>query len=155
VRSRSPFRRRPDAATWPIARDVSQWAKPDVRALGHAAPAFIAERKRRLADDVPPQHLLRPVHSTGRRRWATLHAVCMSCPSPNSTPRAARCTVSFIAYVFPGKLPLYAKTTRIVDVRAQEDCPDNKHQLLQEIHPLCSWAHMSGLGSFVHAPLEL
>ena len=69
--------------------------------------------------------------------------------------RAARHTLSFIAYAFLGKLPLYAKTTRIEDVRAQKDCPDNKHQLLQEIHLLCSWAHMSGLGSFVHAPLEL
>jgi hypothetical protein len=58
VLSRSLLRRRTDAATWPIARDVSQRAKPDVRALGRAAPAFIAERTRRLADDVPPQHLL-------------------------------------------------------------------------------------------------
>jgi hypothetical protein len=68
--------------------------------------------------------------------------------------RAARHTLSFIAYAFLGKLPLYAKTTRIEDVRAQKDCPDNKHQLLQEIHLLCSLAHMSGLNSFVHAPLS-
>jgi hypothetical protein len=33
----SPLRRRPDAATWPTAHDVSQRAEPDVRPLGRAA----------------------------------------------------------------------------------------------------------------------
>jgi hypothetical protein len=65
VRLCSPLRRSPDAATWPTARDVSQWAEPDVRPLGHAASAFIADKVRRLsiplAGDVPHQHLLSPV----------------------------------------------------------------------------------------------
>jgi hypothetical protein len=69
---RSPLRRRPDAATWLVARDISHRAEPDVRPLGRAASAFIAERTRRLSTsltgDVPPQHLMRLVHSTGRRR---------------------------------------------------------------------------------------
>jgi hypothetical protein len=69
---RSPLRRRPDAATWLVARDISQRAEPDVRPLGHAVSAFIAERTCRLCtlltDDVPSQHLMHPVHSTGRRR---------------------------------------------------------------------------------------
>jgi hypothetical protein len=69
---RSPLRRRPDAATWFVARDVSQRAEPDARPLGRAVSAFIAERTRRLStlltDDVPLQHLMRPVHSAGRRR---------------------------------------------------------------------------------------
>jgi hypothetical protein len=63
VRLRSPLRRRPDAATWLVAcDDVSQRVKPDVRPLGRAVSAFIAERTRRLSTlqtgDVPPQHLL-------------------------------------------------------------------------------------------------
>jgi hypothetical protein len=62
VRLRSPLRRRPDATTWLVARDISQRAEPDVRPLGHADSAFIAERMRRLSTlltgDVPPQHLL-------------------------------------------------------------------------------------------------
>jgi hypothetical protein len=87
VRFCSPLRRRPDAATWPTARDVSQLAEPNVRPLGRAASAFIADKTRRLsiplAGDVPPRHLMSPVHSTGRqcaasafnepcplRRWA-------------------------------------------------------------------------------------
>jgi hypothetical protein len=57
---------------WPTARDVSQRAEPDVRPLGHAVYAFIAEKTRRLTipliGDVPLQHLMCPVHSTGRRR---------------------------------------------------------------------------------------
>jgi hypothetical protein len=71
MRLRSPLRRRPDAATWLVAHDISQRAEPDVRLLGRAISAFIAERTRRLSTlltgDVPPQHLMRPVHSTGRR----------------------------------------------------------------------------------------
>jgi hypothetical protein len=60
VRFRSLLRKRPNVATWPIARDVSQRAEPDVRSLGRAASAFIVEKTRRLSilliDDVPPQH---------------------------------------------------------------------------------------------------
>jgi hypothetical protein len=71
IRFRSPPRRRPDAATWPTARDVSQRAEPDVRPLGHAASVFIADKARRLsiplAGDVPPRHLMSPVHSIGRQ----------------------------------------------------------------------------------------
>jgi hypothetical protein len=62
MRLRSPLRQRPDAATWLVARDVSQRAEPDVRPLGRVVSAFIAERTRRLStlltDDVPPQYLL-------------------------------------------------------------------------------------------------
>jgi hypothetical protein len=55
--------RRPDAATWPTARDVSQRAEPDVRP-GPRDAAFIADKVRRLsiplAGDVPPRHLMSP-----------------------------------------------------------------------------------------------
>jgi hypothetical protein len=64
IRFRSPLRCRPDAAMWPSARDVSQWVEPDVRPLGRASSAFIADKARRLsislAGDVPPQHLMSP-----------------------------------------------------------------------------------------------
>jgi hypothetical protein len=68
---RSPLRRRPEAPTWLIARDISQRAEPDVRPLDRANSAFITEGtclSTLLTGDVPPQHLLRPVHSAGRRR---------------------------------------------------------------------------------------
>jgi hypothetical protein len=71
VRLCSPLRRSPHAATWHGARDVSQRAEPDVRPLGCMTSSFIADRARRLsiplAGDVPPRHLMSPVHSTGRR----------------------------------------------------------------------------------------
>jgi hypothetical protein len=67
----SPLRRSPDAAMWHGARDVSQWAEPDVRPPDCAASAFIADKACRLsiplAGDVPPRHLMSSVHSTGRR----------------------------------------------------------------------------------------
>jgi hypothetical protein len=60
VGSHSPLRRRPDAATWLTARDVSQQAEPDVRPLGRTTSAFNADKACRLsiplAGDVPPQH---------------------------------------------------------------------------------------------------
>jgi hypothetical protein len=62
MRLRSQLRRRSDVATWLVARDVSQRAKPDVRPLGRAVSAFIVERTRCLSNlltgDVSPQHLL-------------------------------------------------------------------------------------------------
>ena len=71
VRFCSPLRQRPDAATWPTARDVSQRAEPDVGPLGRVASAFIADKPRRLstplAGNVAPQHLMCPVHSTSRQ----------------------------------------------------------------------------------------
>jgi hypothetical protein len=131
VRSRSPLRRRPDAATWPIARDVSQRAEPDVRPLGHAASAFIADKTRRLSipltDDVPPQHLMCHVHSAGRRRPGhPADRVPVQSVVKHYAP-AARCTISIITYTLLGKLPLHANTAQITDVRAQEDCSNNEH----------------------------
>jgi hypothetical protein len=82
VRLCSPLRWSPDAATWPAARDVSQRAEPDVRPLGRATSAFIADKAHRLsiplAGDVPPQHLMSPVHSTDRRCVASAFNVL--CP---------------------------------------------------------------------------
>jgi hypothetical protein len=71
IRFCSPLRRKPDAAMWPTARDVSQRAEPDVRPLGRTASAFIEDKPHRLstplAGNVPPQHLMCLVHSTGRQ----------------------------------------------------------------------------------------
>jgi hypothetical protein len=109
---RSPLRQRPDAATWLVARDISQRAEPDVRPLDRADSAFITERTRRLSTvltgDVPPRHLLCPVHSAGRRRQghpadgAPIQSVVKQCA------RAARRTVSIIPYTrsFPCTLRL-------------------------------------------------
>jgi hypothetical protein len=35
---------------WPTVRDVSQRAEPDVRPLGRASSAFIADKVRRLSN---------------------------------------------------------------------------------------------------------
>jgi hypothetical protein len=74
VRLRSPLRRRPDAATWLVAHDVSQRAEPDIRPLGHAVSAFIAERTRHLSTQLAVSV------------QAILQAACLSSPLPNSTP---------------------------------------------------------------------
>jgi hypothetical protein len=103
----SPLRRRPDAPTWLFARDISQRVEPDVRPLDRADSAFITERTRRLSTlltgDVPPQHLLRLVHSASRRHQghptdgASVQSTIKQCA------RAARRTVLIIPYtrIFP------------------------------------------------------
>jgi hypothetical protein len=100
IRFCSPLRRSPGAATWHGAHDISQRAEPDVRPLGRAASAFIADKARRLstplAGDVPPQHLMSPVHSTGRRCVAS--AFNEPCPlrwQAATRPSHRRCACLF------------------------------------------------------------
>jgi hypothetical protein len=44
IHSCSPLRRRPDAATWTTARDLSQRTEPDIKPLGYTAPTFITDK---------------------------------------------------------------------------------------------------------------
>jgi hypothetical protein len=142
MRHCSPPRRRPDAATWPTARDVSRRAEPDVRPPGYTAPAFIADKTRRLSipltGDVSPQHLMSPVHSTSRdvpprhlmcpvhsAGWQRTGRPAGSVPVHSvgrQYARTAACTMLIITRTLPGKLPLHANATQTVDIRAQGDC---------------------------------
>jgi hypothetical protein len=172
-RSHSPLRRRPDAATWPTARDISQRAEPDVRPSGHAASAFIAEEARRLSSwqvmcrlsikyalstpltsDVPSQHLMCPVHSADGR-WPGHPAGGVPVRSSGRQyARAAAYVVFIITRTLLVKLPLHADTTQAADIRAQGDCTGDQHYLLQVLHPLCPWARMSGLSTLVRTPFS-
>jgi hypothetical protein len=153
--------RRPDAATWPAAHDVSQRVEPDVRPLGYAASAFIEDKMRRLsiplAGGVPPLHLLRPVHSTGRRR--PIHSVG-GVPVHSTGRRHAHttaCTTLIITRTLPRKLPLHINTARTANITAPEDCSGVTciSYSYNVFLPSCSWAHMSGLGILVYASLKL
>jgi hypothetical protein len=126
VSSCSPLRRRPDAATWPTARDVSQRAEPDVRPLGRTVSTFIAEKTRRLSNsltgDVPPQHLMCPVHSTdGQRPGHPASGVPVRSVG-RQYAHAAACAALIMTRTSPGKLPQHANTTQAADIRAQGDC---------------------------------
>jgi hypothetical protein len=116
VRFRSPLRRRPDATTWPIACDVSQRAEPDVRPLGRAVSAFIAEKTRHLTipltGDVPPQHLMCHVHSAGRRQPDHPIGGVPVQSIAKQYARAARCTMTIITFTSPGRLPCTPKLRR-------------------------------------------
>jgi hypothetical protein len=80
-----------------------------------------------LAGDVPPQHLMCPVHSADRRRLGypaggvPIHSV------GRQYARIAAYTVLIITRTLPLKLPLHADTTQTVDIRAQGDCPGDQH----------------------------
>jgi hypothetical protein len=147
LRHCSPPGRRPDASTWPTTRDVSQRAEPDVRPPGYVAPVFIADKARHLSvpltGDVPPQHLMCPVHSAGRD-VPPRHLMCHVHSTGRRRPglptggvpvhsvgrqyaRAAECTVLIITRTLPGKLPLHANAMQTVDIRAQGDCTGDQH----------------------------
>jgi hypothetical protein len=137
----SPLRRSPDAATWPTARDVSQRAEPDVRPLGHAAAAFIADKARRLsillagdvppqhlmspattlAGDVPPRHLMCPVHSAnGQRPGHPAGGVPVQSVG-RQYARATAYTVLIMARALPRKQPRDINTIWIMDIMALGD----------------------------------
>jgi hypothetical protein len=170
-------RRRPDAAAWPTARDVSQWARPDVRPLGCAASAFIVDKAHCLSiplvGDVPPRHLLSPVHSTGRR-CAALHLLSPVHSAGRRRPvhsaggvpvhstgrqytHTAACTTLIITRTLPRKQPPRINTVRTADIRAPGDCSGVTciSYSYNVFLPFCSWAHMSGLSILVCASLQL
>jgi hypothetical protein len=142
-RSHSPLRRRPDAATWPTARDVSQRAEPDIRPLGRA---FITEETRRLSSwqvmyrlsikyalstpltsDVPPQHLMCLVHSADGRRPGHPAGGVPVRSGGRQYAHAATYIVLIITRTLPVKLPLHADTTQAADIRAQGECTSDQH----------------------------
>jgi hypothetical protein len=173
VRFCSPLRRRPDAATWPTTRDVSRRAEPDVRPLGRAAPAFIADKARRLsiplAGDVPPRHLMSPVHSTGRRCAAS--ALNVPCPlrwQAATRPSRRRRTCPFhwqavhpccgVHYAHhhsrvTEEAARHINTICTTDIMALGDRPGVIS--VSYFLPFCPWAYMSGLSILVCASLEL
>jgi hypothetical protein len=170
IRFCSSPRQRPDAAVWPTARDVSQRTEPDVRPLGYATSAFIADKARRLsiplAGGVPPQHLLRPVHSAGRRR--PVHSAGRRRPihftggvPVHSTGRqyahTAACTTLIITRMLPRNHPPHINTSWTTDIRTPRDCSGVTciSYSYNVFLSLCSWAHMSGLSILVCALLEL
>jgi hypothetical protein len=126
IRFCSPPRRRPDATAWPTARDVSQRAEPDVRPLGYAASAFIEDKACRLsiplAGGVLPLHLLRPVHSAGRRR--PVHSAG-GVPAHSTCRRHANtvaCTKLIITRTLPRKQPPHINTAWTADIMTPGDC---------------------------------
>jgi hypothetical protein len=177
VRFFSPLRRSPDAATWHGARDISQRAEPDVRPLGCTTSAFIADKVRYLsiplAGDVSPQHLLSPVHSTGRRCAAS--AFNETYPFRGQAATSPFCRRHAYPFHWQAVRPCFRvhyahHHSRVTKEAAAgyQYCRDYGHhgarRLLRRTHisyfynvfpPFCSWAHMSGLNILVRAPLEL
>jgi hypothetical protein len=154
-------RRRPDAVTWPTARDVSQRAEPDVRPLGYAASAFIEGKAHRLsiplAGGVPPLHLMRHVHSVGRRR--PVHSAG-GVPVHSTGRRHAHttaCTTLIITCTLPRKQLSRINTAWTADIMAPGGCSGVTciSYSYNVFLLLCSWAHMSGLNILICASLEL
>jgi hypothetical protein len=157
VRFCSPLRRRPDAATWPTARDVSQRAEPDVRPLGRAASAFIADKAHRLsislAGDVPPRHLMSHVHSADGRQPGHPAGGVPVHSTGKQYARAAAYTMLIITRTLPRKQPRHINTVCTTNIMALGDLPDVTG--ISYFLPSCSWAHMLGLSILVCVSLKL
>jgi hypothetical protein len=80
-----------------------------------------------LTSDVPPQHLMCPVHSTDGRRLGHPAGGVPVRSSGRQYARAAAYTVLIITRTLPVKLPLHADTTQATDIRVQGDCPGDEH----------------------------
>jgi hypothetical protein len=144
VRLRSPLRRRPTAAAWLVACDISQRLEPDVRPLGHAVFAFIAGRTRRLSTlltgDVPPWYLMRHVHSIGRRRQGHPADGVPVQSAVKQCARATQRTVSIIPYTrsFPctpilcrSRMSGHKKIARATDISS------SKYYIRYVLGPTC------------------
>jgi hypothetical protein len=80
-----------------------------------------------LTSDVPPQHLMCPVHSADGRRPGYPAGGVPVRPGGRQYARAATYTVLIITSTLPVKLPLHADTTQAADIRTQGDCPGDRH----------------------------
>jgi hypothetical protein len=153
----SPLRRSPDAATWHGARDVSQRAEPDLRPLGRAASIFIADKARRLsiplAGDVPPRHLMSPVHSAdGRRPGHPAGGVPVHSTS-RQYARVVAYTMLIITRALRRKQSRHINIVWTTDIMALGDRPGVTG--ISYFLSFCPWAHMSGLNILVCASLGL
>jgi hypothetical protein len=75
-----------------------------------------------LTSDVPPQHLVCPIHSADGRRLGHPAGGVPVRSGGRQYARAAAYTMLIITCTSPVKLPLHADTTQAADIRAQGDC---------------------------------
>jgi hypothetical protein len=124
-RSYSLGRRSPSAAKRPTVRDVSLRDGPDVRPLGRTALAFIVVKTRRLTTpligDVPLQHLMRPVHSTGSGAQAILQAADLTIPVGQQYTCVVACTAPIMAHALPRALQQDINIVCTTDIMAHGD----------------------------------
>jgi hypothetical protein len=105
IAPRSPLGQKPTAAAWLVAHDISRPTESDVRQLrscglriycGEDAPPAT-----KPTDDVPPQHLMCPVYSTGRRRQTARLPNLSSNNAP--VPCGASCSLSLLQEASPAR----------------------------------------------------
>jgi hypothetical protein len=121
---RFPLRRRPVAAAWLVARDISMRAEPNVRPLKPCGLCIYC------GEDAPPAH-----HADRRCALSAFNASCplrwQAAPGPSCRRRTCPvrcqtvrpCRAAHCAhYPLYEKLPLHADTMQISDDRAREGC---------------------------------
>jgi hypothetical protein len=102
---RSPLGPRPATAARLVAHDISRAKESDVRPPRSRGLRIYCEEDTlpatRLTNDVPPRHLMRPVHSAGRRRQT---ARLSNLSSNNAlVPCDASCSLSLLQEASPAR----------------------------------------------------
>jgi hypothetical protein len=124
-----------------------------VRALGRAASTFIAERTRRLStlltDDVPLRHLLRPVHSAGRRRQG--HPA-EGAPVKFVAETMRSCCAVHCTHPLCEKLPLHAEA--IQDLGCQDSRRSCQQQVLVVTSAMFLGPHVGAQYSYTCSPFS-
>jgi hypothetical protein len=145
-----------------------------VYAASYATSALNTDRAHRLSilltGDVPPQHLMRPVHSVGRRRAASAFnepSLYSSGGQRSGHPvggepvqsigrwrvHTAACSALMMARALSRKQPREVNTVSATDITTLEDRPDVVG--VSYFPPFSPWAHLSGPSALVRAPLGL
>jgi hypothetical protein len=100
-----PLGQRPNATAWLVAHDISRPMESDVRQLRlHGLRIYYGEDTpptTKPPDDVPPRHLMRPVHSAGRRRQTVRLSKLSSNNAP--VPCSASCSLSLLQEASPAR----------------------------------------------------
>jgi hypothetical protein len=102
-----------------------------------------------LAGDVPPQHLMSPVHSVdGRRPGHPAGGV----PVHSIGRQYAHTAALIMTRALPRKQPRHINIVCTMDIMVLGDRPDVT--CVSYFLPFCLWAHMSGLSILVRASLS-
>jgi hypothetical protein len=137
-----------------LAHEISYRAKPDVKSCspciyrGKNTPPATA-----LTGDVPSQHLMCPVPSTGRRRQGYPAGDVSAGSAGKQCVRAERRAILILPSTRSFPCTPRIRGSRVSGHKKIVSATDISR--LQALYSLCPWAHMSGPSALVHAPLQL
>jgi hypothetical protein len=90
-----------------------------------------------VAGDVPPPHLMRPVHSAGRRRPVHSAGGVPVHSTSRQYAHAVACTTLIITHALPRKQPQHINTAWTTDIMVPGDCSGVLALVTSIMYSLC------------------